>query len=54
MNWEAHATPPQYTDNEESVIEKGSQIRVKIIGVRSDVGRLFAVATMKEDYLGTL
>ncbi|KAI9710676.1 MAG: DNA-directed RNA polymerase II subunit [Bogoriella megaspora] len=54
LKFDGNATPPQYTDNAGQVIEKGTQIRVKLVGVRSDIGQMFAVATIKEDYLGPL
>lgn len=34
------------------VIEKGTQVRVKIIGIRSEVGEMWAIGSIKEDYLG--
>ncbi|KAI9882925.1 MAG: hypothetical protein M1823_005327 [Watsoniomyces obsoletus] len=54
IRFDANATPPQYTDHGDQIIEKGTQIRVKLMGIRSDVGSLFAVGSVKEDYLGTL
>ncbi|PNS18598.1 DNA-directed RNA polymerase II subunit rpb7 [Sphaceloma murrayae] len=53
MKYDGNATPPQFTDNV-IPIERGTQVRVKIRGVRAEVGRMFAVATIKEDYLGAL
>ncbi|KAI9740593.1 MAG: DNA-directed RNA polymerase II subunit [Cirrosporium novae-zelandiae] len=54
IKFDANATPAQYTDNGEQVIEKGTHLRVKIIGTRSDVGSMFAIGSIKEDFLGTL
>lgn len=54
VRWDPNATPPQYTNNTDTVIEKGSQLRIKIMGTRSDVGSMFAIGSIKEDYLGTL
>jgi len=54
IKFDANATPPQWTDNAEQVIEKGTQIRIKIKGLRSEMDRMYGVATMKEDYLGPL
>lgn len=45
--------PPQYTDNGDQVIEKGTHLRVKLIGTRSDVGNMFAIGSVKEDFLGS-
>jgi len=52
IKWDPNATPPQFTDNEESVIQVGTHIRVKIVGTRAEVGNMFAIASIKEDYLG--
>ena len=48
IKFDANATPPQWTDNAEQVIEKGTQIRIKIKGLRSEMDRMYGVATMKE------
>lgn len=48
IKFDANATPPQYTDNGDQVIEKGTQIRIKIMGTRSDVGKIFAIGSIKE------
>lgn len=52
IKFDPNATPPQFTNNEDSVIEKGSDIRIKLKGIRSDVGHMHAVGTIKEDFLG--
>jgi hypothetical protein len=44
--------PPQYTDHAEQIIEKGTNLRVKLIGLRNDVRNMFAIGSIKEDYLG--
>lgn len=54
IKFEGNAAPPQWTDGADQVIEKGTNIRIKIKGVRSEVDKMFAVGTMKEDYLGPL
>ena len=48
IKFDANATPPQYTDGADQVIEKDTHIRVKLMGIRSDVGSLFAVGSVKE------
>jgi hypothetical protein len=48
ISFDANATPPQWTDNGEQVIEKGTNIRIKIKGLRSDIDKMYAVGTMKE------
>jgi len=54
IKWDADAIPPQYTDNENQVIEKGTHLRLKLINTRTDVQNMYSIATIKEDYLGTL
>lgn len=44
--------PPQYTDHADQVIEKGTSLRLKILGVKPDVAAINAIGTIKEDYLG--
>ncbi|KAL8881066.1 MAG: hypothetical protein Q9198_001654 [Flavoplaca austrocitrina] len=54
IKWDPNATPPQYTDNGEQTIEKGTHLRIKLIGTRSDVGSMFAIGSVKEDFLGSV
>ena len=54
IKFDPNATPWQWTDNEDQVIEKGAQVRVKLIGLRSDVGSMYAIGSIKEDYLGAV
>lgn len=48
IKFDANATPPQWTDDGEQVVEKGTNIRIKIKGLRSEVDKMYAVGTMKE------
>jgi hypothetical protein len=48
IKFDANATPPQFTDNGDQVIEAGTHIRMKLIGTRSDVGSMFAIGSIKE------
>jgi len=52
IKFDPNATPWQWTDNEDQVIEQGAQVRVKLLGIRSDVGAMYAIGSIKEDYLG--
>ncbi|KAI1962597.1 DNA-directed RNA polymerase II subunit [Ophidiomyces ophidiicola] len=52
IKWDPDATPAQYTDNADQVIEKGTNLRIKLIGLRNDVRNMFAIGSIKEDYLG--
>lgn len=48
IKFEGNAAPPQWTDGTDQVIEKGTNIRIKIKGIRSEVDKMYAVGTMKE------
>ncbi len=48
IKFDANATPPQFTDNADQVIEKGTHVRVKLIGLRSDVSSVHAIGSIKE------
>lgn len=50
--YDANATPPQFTDHEGLTIESGSHVRVKIAGIRNEVGEIRAIGSINEDYLG--
>lgn len=50
IKFDANATPPQWTDNGDQVIEKGTNIRIKIKGLRAELDKMFAIGTMKEVY----
>lgn len=52
IKYDPNATPPQFTNNEDSIIEVGTHVRVKLIGTRAEVGTMYAIASIKEDYLG--
>ena len=52
IKWEPNTVPPQYTDHADQVIEKGTTLRLKILGVKPDVAAINAIGTIKEDYLG--
>lgn len=53
MNYNPNSNPPCY-ESEEQVIEKGCRIRLKIVGIRTDVNEIFAIGSIKEDYLGAM
>ena len=52
MKFNPDATPPQYSNNAGDVIEKGSAVRLQIIGLRSDVGNMYAIGKMSADHFG--
>ncbi|KAK7677993.1 DNA-directed RNA polymerase II subunit [Cerrena zonata] len=51
MRFNPSANPPAYVSAEEN-IEKGSRVRLKIVGTRTDVNEIYAIGSIKEDYLG--
>lgn len=53
MQFNPSSNPPVY-ESEDQVIQKGSRIRLKLIGTRTDVNEIYAIGTIKEDYLGAL
>ncbi|KAK0718922.1 RNA polymerase Rpb7 [Apiosordaria backusii] len=54
ITYDANATPPQYTNHSDIVIEPGTHVRIKIIGLRTGVGEMFAIGKIDGDYLGCL
>ncbi len=42
MTYNPTANPPAYV-SEDQTIEKGSRLRLKIVGVRADVGQMVAM-----------
>lgn len=44
---------PQYYSEEENVrIEQGSEVRIKIAGIRMATDQIVLIGTIKEDFLG--
>jgi DNA-directed RNA polymerase II subunit RPB7 len=52
MKYDPNATPPQFNDSEGVVIEPGTHVRCKIIGLRTEVGEMWAIGSINEDFLG--
>lgn len=47
--YNGQATPPQWADEDGSqILEKGSLVRLKLKGIRSEMGKMYAIALMKE------
>ncbi|BFZ62272.1 DNA-directed RNA polymerase II subunit [Saitoella coloradoensis] len=44
----------RYESGDLGVIEKGAKVRMKIVGLRVENTQIFAIGTIKEDYLGAL
>jgi DNA-directed RNA polymerase II subunit RPB7 len=54
IKYAPNATPPAFTNNADWTIEPGTHVRIKLIGTRTEVGRMFAVGNINGDYLGCL
>jgi len=54
MTYNPDATPPQYSNGQAEVIEKGSAVRIQLIGLRSDVGAIYAIGKMSAVWFGVL
>lgn len=52
IKYDANATPPQFTNNNDVEIEPGTHVRVKIIGTRTEVGEMWAIGSINGDFLG--
>lgn len=51
--YNGQATPPQWADPAgDQIIQKGSQVRIKLKGLRGEIGVMWGIGVMKEDYLG--
>lgn len=49
FRFDPNATPPQWVGKDDiGIVERGSHVRVKIKGIRGEVGQMFAIATIKE------
>lgn len=53
MKWDPNSTPPSYHDDDDT-ITVGSHVRIKMVGTRSDIASIWAIGSIKEDYLGVL
>ncbi|KAK5117579.1 hypothetical protein LTR62_005001 [Meristemomyces frigidus] len=54
LKYTVEGATPSFTDNIDQTIEHGSQVRLRIKGMRSEMNEMFAVGSIKEDYLGIL
>ncbi|KAM0792234.1 hypothetical protein ACM66B_004929 [Microbotryomycetes sp. NB124-2] len=53
FKFDPNSNPPSFTSPTENLtIQKGSHIRLKIVGTRVDATEIFAIGTIKEDFLG--
>jgi len=54
MKYDPNAVSPSWTNNEGELIERDTDVRIKLFGIRTEVGKVLAVGSIKEDYLGCL
>lgn len=54
FKYDANATPAQFTNNADINILRGTSIRIKIKGIRGEKGQMYAIATIREDFLGSV
>ncbi|CAF0766216.1 unnamed protein product [Brachionus calyciflorus] len=55
MDFDPNSASPCYkSKDEESVIQKNDEIRIKIIGLRIDATDIYAIGTLRDDYLGPI
>lgn len=53
MEFDGNSNPPSFRSVDQK-IEKGTMVRVKIAGTRTDATEIYATGTIKEDYLGII
>ncbi|KAJ2156592.1 DNA-directed RNA polymerase II subunit [Coemansia sp. RSA 552] len=53
MKLDMNSNPPSFHSDDQK-IEKGTLVRVKISGTRIDATSIYAIGTIKEDYLGVI
>ena len=52
MKYNPDATPAQYSSRSGDIIERGSAVRVQIMGLRSDVTAIYAIGKMSGEWYG--
>lgn len=51
LKYTVEGSTPSFTDNQD-LIERGTQVRLRIKGIRGEIGSMYAVGSISEDYLG--
>ncbi|EMC93119.1 hypothetical protein BAUCODRAFT_228826 [Baudoinia panamericana UAMH 10762] len=54
LKFSVEGSAPSYTDNVDQTIERGTQVRLRIKGIRAEMGQMYAIGSIREDYLGPL
>nr|ODO00909.1 DNA-directed RNA polymerase II subunit RPB7 [Cryptococcus depauperatus CBS 7855] len=53
MKFDPSVSPPCFRSNDE-VIQKDTKVRIQIVGCRVEANDMFAIGTIKKDYLGQI
>lgn len=53
MKYDPNASPPCYRSSDE-VIQKDTRVRLEIVGCRIEANDIFAIGTIKKDFLGQI
>ncbi|OXG42771.1 DNA-directed RNA polymerase II subunit RPB7 [Cryptococcus neoformans var. grubii Br795] len=53
MKFDPSVSPPCYRSNDE-IIQKDTKVRIQIVGCRVEANDMFAIGTIKKDYLGQI
>lgn len=54
LKFSMEGATPSFADNEGQTVEAGSQVRLRIKGIRSELNQMYAIGSIREDYLGPL
>ena len=52
LKYTVEGATPSFTDGVDQTVERGSQVRLRIKGIRGEMGQMFAIGSIREDYLG--
>jgi hypothetical protein len=52
MKFSMEGATPSFEDNDGQVIAAGGHVRLRIKGIRSELNQMFAIGSIREDYLG--
>ncbi|GIZ40552.1 hypothetical protein CKM354_000388600 [Cercospora kikuchii] len=52
LKYSVEGSTPSFTDNSDQTIERGAQVRLRIKGIRGEMGSMYAIGSIREDYLG--
>jgi len=52
LKYTVEGSTPSFTDNQDQTVERGSQVRLRIKGIRGEMDQMFAIGSIREDYLG--